>query len=74
MFCIGAFLLALGSIHLDRSGAAEMIASNSALVPARPDGASTMLQVIAGSMIGVAADVTPSFPPAGIRAGRLFCA
>ncbi len=56
-FCLAAFLLALLTLHLDRSGAADSLSEISAIVPARPDGASTMLQVIAGSMIGVAATV-----------------
>jgi len=56
-FCLIAFLLALLTLHLDRSGAADSLSEIAAIVPARPDGASTMLQVIAGSMIGVAATV-----------------
>lgn len=56
-FCIAAFLLALLTLHLDRSGAADSLSEIAAIVPARPDGASTLLQVIAGSMIGVAATV-----------------
>ncbi|MDR7100972.1 DUF2254 domain-containing protein [Croceicoccus sp. BE223] len=56
-FCLAAFCLALLTLHLDRSGMADSLAEVAAIVPARPDGASTMLQVIAGSMIGVAATV-----------------
>ncbi|WP_066557357.1 DUF2254 domain-containing protein [Croceicoccus bisphenolivorans] len=56
-FCVIAFLLALLTLHLDRSGAADSLSDVAIIVPARPDGASTMLQVIAGSMIGVAATV-----------------
>ncbi|RVQ66993.1 DUF2254 domain-containing protein [Croceicoccus ponticola] len=56
-FCVLAFALSLFTIHLDRSGAAEWLSANSAIAPARPGGANTMLQVIAGSMIGVAATV-----------------
>lgn len=56
-FCILAFCLALITLHLDRNGAADWLSGFAAIVPARPDGASTMLQVIAGSMIGVAATV-----------------
>lgn len=56
-FCVVAFLLALLTLHLDRSGAADSLSEIAAIVPARPDGASTMLQVIAGTMIGVAATV-----------------
>ncbi|WP_239805119.1 DUF2254 domain-containing protein [Croceicoccus hydrothermalis] len=57
LFSILAFVLALVTIMLDRSFAAEMISNTKYLVPARPDGASTMLQVIASTTIGVAATV-----------------
>ena len=56
-FCVIAFCLSLVTIWLDRNGASDWLSANSALVPARPGGATTMLQVIAGSMIGVAATV-----------------
>jgi len=56
-FSLSAFFLALLTLHFDRSGMADVLSSNAAIIPARPDGASTMLQVIAGSMIGVAATV-----------------
>lgn len=56
-FCILAFCLSLFTVWLDRNGASDWLSSNSALAPARPGGATTMLQVIAGSMIGVAATV-----------------
>ncbi len=38
---------------------------------------SPLVRVLRGKLHSsymVAVDVTPSFPPAGIRAGRLFCA
>ena len=57
IFSILAFFLALGTIALDRSVASEFLTSNKWLIPARPSGASNMLQVIAGSTIGVAATV-----------------
>lgn len=57
VFCLGAFCLALLTLWLDRRGAAEWLSQVSVIVPARPGGASTMLQVIAGSMIAVAATV-----------------
>ncbi|MDT0575770.1 DUF2254 domain-containing protein [Croceicoccus sp. F390] len=57
LFAIIAFVMALVTIHLDRAFAAELISSRDYLVPARPDGASTMLQVIAATTIGVAATV-----------------
>ena len=52
-----AVLLALTTIWLDRSGYAAFLSNVESLVPARPDGASNMLTVIAGSMIGVASTV-----------------
>ena len=57
IFSILAFFLALGTIALDRGVASEFLTSNKWLIPARPSGASNMLQVIAGSTIGVAATV-----------------
>ena len=57
IFSILAFFLALGTIALDRSVASDFLTSNQWLIPARPSGASNMLQVIAGSTIGVAATV-----------------
>lgn len=57
VFAIGSFVLALVLVHLDRNGAAEWISRVSILHPARPDGASNMLTVLAGSMIGVASTV-----------------
>ena len=57
LFSIGGALLAFGMIHLDRSGFAEVLNDVSIIVPARPQSASNLLQVIAGSMIGVASTV-----------------
>lgn len=57
LFSIGAGLLAFAMIWLDRSGFAEWLNRVPEIVPARPDGASNMLTVIAGSMIGVASTV-----------------
>ena len=57
IFSVLAAVLAVGLIALDRSGMAEGLNKMSWLVPARPDGASNMLTVIAGSMIGVASTV-----------------
>ncbi len=57
IFSILAFFLALGTIALDRSIASDFLTSSKWLIPARPSGASNMLQVIAGSTIGVAATV-----------------
>lgn len=57
LFSLLALLLASLTIELDRSGWADWLAEIVWLSPARPDGASNMLTVIAGSMIGVAATV-----------------
>lgn len=54
VFAIGALFLATLTIQLDRAGYSEWINDVHWLQPARPDGASNMLTVIAGSMIGVA--------------------
>ncbi|GAA4647576.1 DUF2254 domain-containing protein [Pontixanthobacter gangjinensis] len=57
LFAILALLLASLTIQLDRSGWADWLGEIVWLHPARPDGASNMLTVIAGSMIGVASTV-----------------
>ncbi|MFB0612580.1 DUF2254 domain-containing protein [Aurantiacibacter poecillastricola] len=57
LFALFALVLALVSIAADRSGYAEWLNDVAWLAPARPEGASTMLQVIAGSMIAVASTV-----------------
>jgi len=55
LFAIGALLLATLTIELDRAGHTGWIEDVNWLDPARPQGASNMLNVIAGSMISVAA-------------------
>ncbi|MBX7539842.1 DUF2254 domain-containing protein [Qipengyuania sphaerica] len=57
LFSIAALLLASLTIYLDRSGWADFLNDVTWLQPARPDGASNMLTVIAGTMIGVASTV-----------------
>lgn len=54
---VGALALAMVTLWLDRSGWAEFLNEISWLQPARPGGASNMLTVIAGAMIGVASTV-----------------
>lgn len=54
---LAALALAALTIHLDRSGWSEWLSGLDAIAPARPDGASNFLTVIAGSMIGVASTV-----------------
>ena len=57
LFSLAALLLASLTIYLDRSGWADFLNDVTWLQPARPDGASNMLTVIAGTMIGVASTV-----------------
>ncbi|GAA4050900.1 DUF2254 domain-containing protein [Parerythrobacter jejuensis] len=57
LFALFAVCLASLTIYLDRTGWAEWIGEVEWLQPARPEGASNMLTVIAGSMIGVASTV-----------------
>ena len=57
LFALSGLTLASVLVHLDRIGAANWLSHVSWLNPARPDGASTMLQVLASSMIGVASTV-----------------
>ena len=57
LFSIAALLLASLTIWLDRSGWAGFLSDVTWLQPARPDGASNMLTVISGTMIGVASTV-----------------
>lgn len=54
---LAALTLAALTIHLDRNGWSEWLNGLETIVPARPEGASNMLTVIAGSMIGVASTV-----------------
>lgn len=57
LFTIVGVVLALVLIWIDRSGRSDFLNDVSWLAPARPDGASNMLQVIGGSMIAVASTV-----------------
>ncbi|RPF71916.1 DUF2254 domain-containing protein [Aurantiacibacter spongiae] len=57
LFSILAVMLAFATIWMDRQGWAGFLGDIPSLIPARPDGASNMLTVIAGSMIGVASTV-----------------
>jgi len=57
LFAAAGLLLALLLVHVDRIGAAEWVSDWKWVSPARPDGASNMLTVLAGSMIGVASTV-----------------
>ena len=57
LFAIAALLLAMLTVDLDRRGLTGWISHLNWLPPARPQGASNMLTVIASSMIGVASTV-----------------
>jgi len=57
IFSISALVLALLTTWLDRSGMAQFLDEIPWLEPAMPEGASNMLTVIAGAMIGVASTV-----------------
>ncbi len=57
LFSVLAGLLAFAMIWLDRSGWAGTLNREGWIVPARPQGATNMLTVMAGSMIGVASTV-----------------
>ena len=57
LFSILAVVMALVTIWLDRNGYAQLLNNVAWLQTARPQGASNMLTVIAGSMIGVASTV-----------------
>ncbi|WP_336985756.1 DUF2254 domain-containing protein [Altererythrobacter aquiaggeris] len=57
LFSAIAAALALWMVWLDRNGFAEFLNDVAWLIPARPSGASNLLTVIAGSMIGVASTV-----------------
>ena len=57
LFAIAAIGLAFFTIWLDRIGWSDWLSRIEWLIPARADGASNMLTVIAGSMIGVASTV-----------------
>ena len=57
LFSIIAVALAFATVWLDNHGAADWLSKFAWLNPARPEGASNILTVIAGSMIGVASTV-----------------
>ncbi|RKF21264.1 DUF2254 domain-containing protein [Altericroceibacterium spongiae] len=57
LFAISALALAIFTVWIDRTGRADWIGDLTAVHIARPDGANTLLSVIASSMIGVAATV-----------------
>lgn len=57
LFTLGAALLAILTVWLDRHGAATWLTSHDWVDEARPEGARNVLNVIAGSMIGVASTV-----------------
>ncbi len=57
IFSLLAFTLSFVTVYLDRNGAAEWLNQFEWMHPARPDGASNVLTIIAGSMIGVASTV-----------------
>lgn len=57
LFSLTAALLAILTVWLDRSGFAQGLSEVSWIQPSRPEGARTVLTVIAGSMIGTAATV-----------------
>jgi uncharacterized membrane protein len=57
LFTLGALVLAFAMLAVDQSGGAAWLDQWHLIVPMRPDGATTMLSIIASSMIGVAATV-----------------
>ncbi|MGX7896591.1 DUF2254 domain-containing protein [Tsuneonella sp. HG222] len=57
LFSVLAVAFALAMVWLDRHGFSEALNDTQWIVPARPNSASNMLTVIAGSMIGVASTV-----------------
>lgn len=57
LFSLLAAGLALGLVWLDRNGASALLLDTDWLIPAQPSGASDLLTVMAGSMIGVASTV-----------------
>lgn len=57
VFAIGALALAMGTLWLDQNGHSEILDEIAWLQPARPEGASNILTVISGAMIGVASTV-----------------
>lgn len=57
LFAFLAAMLAFGCVYADRAGVSEWLNNSGWIIPSRPDSASNMLQVIAGSMIAVASTV-----------------
>ena len=57
LFAVLSALLAFGVLYLDRNGFAEWLNDVDWIVPVRPKGASDILTVMAGAMIGVASTV-----------------
>ncbi|MFN2259596.1 MAG: DUF2254 domain-containing protein [Parasphingopyxis sp.] len=57
LFSVIAALAAIGTVWLDRNGFAEWLNNVAWIQPSRPEGARTVLTVIAGSMIATAATV-----------------
>ena len=57
VFAVLSALLAFGVLYLDRNGFAEWLNDIDWIVPVRPKGASDILTVMAGAMIGVASTV-----------------
>ena len=57
LFAVGSLGLAVLTLWLDRNGLASWLGDLKAIQPARPQSASTMLNIIAASMIGVASTV-----------------
>ncbi len=57
LFSLVAIALSIGTVYLDRNGAAEWLRQFDWLHPSRPEGARQTLSIIAASMVGVAATV-----------------
>ena len=57
LFSVAAAILAFALVWADRNGFGDWILDNEWIIPARPQVASDMLTVMAGSMIGVASTV-----------------
>jgi len=57
IFSLVALAMSFVTVYLDRNGAAEWLNQFDWMHPARPEGARSVLTIIAGSMIGVASTV-----------------
>jgi uncharacterized membrane protein len=57
LFALAGLVLALSLVHLDRIGISQWLGQSHWIIPARPEGASNILTVLSGSMIGVASTV-----------------